>query len=76
MAQRWRFWVEKPVRRDPYHCWPVSGPEEREWLEKVLRGCRWFAGPRATDPIPLGSRASSLPAERTAYMRKTITLED
>lgn len=43
------------VRTRPFPRWPQAGPEETRWLEKVLRGSRWFAGPRGDDPDALGT---------------------
>ena len=44
-----------PVRKRLFPSWPQAGPEEREWIEKVLRSSRWFAGPRGDDPDSLCS---------------------
>ena len=30
-----------PVRKDPYPCWPVSGPREQELLLEVLASGKW-----------------------------------
>lgn len=43
-----------PVRRDPFPEWPQAGPEEREWVEKVLSGSRWFGGLQGDDPGTMG----------------------
>lgn len=53
-----------PVREKPFPAWPKAGAEEREWVEKVLTGTRWFAGPRGDDPKSL----SMLFASRFAQM--------
>ena len=45
----------EPVRTRPYPPWPQAGPEERQWVEQVLAGHRWFAGPRGDDPEALGT---------------------
>jgi len=43
-----------PVRTKPYPSWPRSGPEEKRWLDKVLKSDRWFAGLQGDDPEALG----------------------
>ena len=40
----------RPVRGEPYPSWPQGGSEQREWLDKVLAGDRWFAGLQGDDP--------------------------
>ena len=56
-----------PVREAPFPAWPQAGQGEREWIEKVLSGSRWFAGPRGDDPQSL----SVLFAQRFAQMHGT-----
>jgi dTDP-4-amino-4,6-dideoxygalactose transaminase len=43
-----------PVRTRPFPSWPQAGDEETQYLDKVLRGSRWFAGARGDDPDSLG----------------------
>ena len=43
-----------PVRTEPFPEWPLAGPEEREWVEKVLSGSRWFGGLQGDDPGTMG----------------------
>lgn len=43
-----------PVRKATFPEWPLAGPEEREWLEKVLSGSRWFGGLQGDDPGTMG----------------------
>ena len=54
------------VRTRPYPPWPQAGPEETQWLERVLTSGRWFAGPRGDDPEALGT----LFGERFAELHK------
>ena len=44
-----------PIRTKPYPGWPRSGPEEKRWLDKVLKSDRWFAGLQGDDPEALGT---------------------
>ena len=46
----------RPVRTKPFPSWPQGGMEERDWIEKVLKGHRWFAGLQGADPESLGTR--------------------
>ena len=43
------------VRTKPYPAWPRSGDEEKQWLDKVLKSGRWFAGLQGDDPEALGT---------------------
>jgi len=43
-----------PVRTETFPEWPLAGPEEREWVEKVLSGSRWFGGLQGDDPGTMG----------------------
>lgn len=42
-----------PIREEKYPLWPQAGKQERNWIEKVLSGNKWFAGPRGDDPDSL-----------------------
>ena len=44
-----------PVRSKPYPSWPRGGAEEKQWLDKVLKSDRWFAGLQGDDPEALGT---------------------
>jgi dTDP-4-amino-4,6-dideoxygalactose transaminase len=44
-----------PVRTKPYPSWPRGGVEEKQWLDKVLKSDRWFAGLQGDDPEALGT---------------------
>jgi len=44
-----------PVRTKPYPDWPRGGVEEKQWLDKVLKSDRWFAGLQGDDPEALGT---------------------
>lgn len=44
----------RPVRTRPFPLWPQAGPEETRYLDRVLKGNRWFAGARGDDPDSLG----------------------
>ena len=44
-----------PVRTKPYPGWPRGGAEEKQWLDKVLKSDRWFAGLQGDDPEALGT---------------------
>jgi dTDP-4-amino-4,6-dideoxygalactose transaminase len=44
-----------PVRAKPYPGWPRGGVEEKQWLDKVLKSDRWFAGLQGDDPEALGT---------------------
>ena len=43
------------VRTKPYPDWPRGGNEEKQWLDKVLKSNRWFAGLQGDDPEALGT---------------------
>jgi dTDP-4-amino-4,6-dideoxygalactose transaminase len=43
------------VRTKPYPGWPRGGDEEKQWLDKVLKSGRWFAGLQGDDPEALGT---------------------
>lgn len=43
-----------PVRNAPFPEWPMAGPEEKEMVEKVLSGSRWFGGLQGDDPGTMG----------------------
>ena len=43
------------VRTKPYPSWPCGGVEEKQWLDKVLKSDRWFAGLQGDDPQALGT---------------------
>jgi dTDP-4-amino-4,6-dideoxygalactose transaminase len=44
-----------PVRTRPFPPWPQGGAEELAYLQQVIKGTRWFAGPRGDDPESLGT---------------------
>jgi len=43
------------VRTKLYPGWPRGGDEEKQWLDKVLKSSRWFAGLQGDDPEALGT---------------------
>ena len=43
------------VRTKSYPGWPRGGDEEKQWLDKVLKSNRWFAGLQGDDPEALGT---------------------
>jgi dTDP-4-amino-4,6-dideoxygalactose transaminase len=43
------------IRTRPYPPWPQAGPEETQWLQRVLTSGHWFAGLRGDDPDALGT---------------------
>ncbi|MEW6666750.1 MAG: DegT/DnrJ/EryC1/StrS family aminotransferase [Thermodesulfobacteriota bacterium] len=53
----------RPVRTRPFPLWPQAGPEETRYLDRVLKGNRWFAGARGDDPDSLGCLFGSRFAE-------------
>ena len=44
-----------PIRTRPFPPWPQGGAEELAYLQQVIQGTRWFAGPRGDDPEALGT---------------------
>lgn len=42
-----------PIRKEKHPLWPQAGEQERNWIEKVLSGQKWFSGPRGDDPDSL-----------------------
>ena len=43
------------VRTKTYPSWPRGGYKEKQWLDKVLKSDRWFAGLQGDDPEALGT---------------------
>lgn len=57
-----------PIREKKYPLWPKSGEQEQYWINKVLSGQKWFAGPRGDDSESLcalfGNRFAALHASK------------
>ena len=61
-----------PIREERYPLWPQAGEQERYWVEKVLSGQKWFAGPRGDDPDSLctlfGNRFAAMHASKYSVL--------